>query len=72
MFNKKKRQINKSKQKASIKDISLRKAIISNLSNYDKEQLSIFLLAIKKSSSKIQDIDITMVSANTYYIVCYL
>ena len=36
LFSKRKRQINKNEWKASIKEISLRKAIINSLNNFDK------------------------------------
>lgn len=69
---KKKRQINKSKQKISIREIKARKIIISSLNSFDKKKLPISILAIKKLNFKAKNANITMVKANQYYIVCYL
>ena len=60
LFNKKKRQINKSKWKTNIKKISLRKAIITSLKSFDK-----------KLESKTKEIDIAMISANAYCAAYY-
>ncbi len=49
---KKTRQINKSKQKASIGETSLRKATISSVDNSDKKKLQVPIPATKKSELK--------------------
>ena len=67
LSNKKRRQINKNKQKVCIRETSLKKVIISSLSSLNKKQLSVSILAIKKSLPKTQDIDIAIISANTCY-----
>ena len=72
LSSKKRRQINKSKQKASIREISSRKAIISNLESSNKKELLIFILVIKTSELKAINIDIAMISANAYCIACRL
>ena len=69
---KKKRQINKSKQKASIGETSSKKAIINSLDNSEKKELSVPLVAIKISEPKAKDIDIAIIGADTYYVACYL
>lgn len=50
LSNKKKGQINKSKQKASIREIHSKNAIINSLNNSSKEQLSSSISTTKKSS----------------------
>lgn len=72
LFSKKKKQINKSKRKVSIEKTSPRKAIISNLNSFNKEQLLVSISAIKKSLFQNQDIDIAMIGNDTYYTTCYL
>ena len=47
LFSKNRRQINKSKQKASIKKISSKKSIISSLESSDKKELLIPIPIIK-------------------------
>ena len=66
LSDKKRRQINKSKQKASIEDTSSRKATISSFKSFDQKELPIFIPAMKKSRRKAEDIDITMIGADTY------
>lgn len=56
----------------SKREISLRKAIINNLNSFDKEQLSVSIPATKKSTHKIQDIDIAIIITDAYYIACQL
>lgn len=53
MFDKKREQISKKKQKAKIRKTNINKVIISDLSTSDKKQLPIFILAIKVLLSKI-------------------
>ena len=72
LFNKKKKQINKSKQKTSIKKINSRKAIINNLKSSDKKELSVSIPLIKISKPKVKNIDIIMISVDIYYIAYYL
>ena len=66
LSSKKKRQINKSKQKASIGETSSRKAIISSLDSSDKKRLPVPIPATKKSEHKVEDINIAMISADVY------
>ena len=68
LSSKKRRQINKSKQKISIREISLRKAIISSLDSSDQKKLPISIPVIKKSDFKAKNIDIDMIGANFYCI----
>ena len=42
LSSKKRKQINKSKQKTSIKETSLKKVIISSLKNFDKKKILVF------------------------------
>ena len=72
LSNKKRRQIIKNKQKASIREISLKKAIINSLENSYKKQLPVFIPVTKISKSKAKDIYIAEISMNIYYIACYL
>ncbi len=69
---KKKKQINKSKRKASIKKTSSRKATINCLDSFDKKELTISFAAIKTSEPKAKDIDIAMINMDAYYVICYL
>ncbi len=69
---KKRRQINKSKQKASIGETSSRKATINSLDTSDKEELPVLLAVIKTSEPKIKDIDIAMIGGDTYRAAYYL
>ena len=66
LFSKKRRQINKSKQKTSIEETSSRIATISSFESFDKKELPIPILAIKESDPKAKDIDIAMIGANAY------
>ena len=68
LSSKKKRQINKSKQKASIRETSSRKATISSLESSDKKELPVSISAIKISKFKTKDIDIAMISTDAYCI----
>ena len=70
LSSKKRRQINKSKRKTSIKGTSLRKAIISNLNSSDIKELPVPISAIKTLKSKAQNIYIAMIDADTYRIAC--
>ncbi len=72
LFSKKRRQINKSKRKASIGETSSRKATINSLDNSDKKELSVLLAAIKTSKPKAKDIDIAMIGADAYCATCCL
>ena len=70
LFSKKRRQIKKSKQKASIGEINSRKATISSLKSSDKKELSVPILAIKTSKPKAKDIDIAMIETDDYCRTC--
>ena len=72
LSSKRKKQINKSKRKASIEDISLREVTISSLESSDKKKLPVSIPAIKKSGRKAEDINIAMIGADVYYIACCL
>ena len=72
LFSKKRRQINKSKRKASIRETSSRKATISSLNSSDKKELPVPLMEIKTSKPKTKDIDIAMISADAYRAACCL
>ena len=72
LSSKKKRQINKNKRKTRIEEISPREASISSLNSFDKKELLVHILVIKKSLPKTQDIDIAMISANAYCANCHL
>ena len=70
LSSKKKKQINKSKQKANIKKTSSRKLIISNLKSFEKNVLSVPIPVIKTSKSKAKNINIAMIDANSYHLPC--
>ncbi len=72
LSSKKRKQINKSKQKASIGETSSRKATINSLDSSDKKELPVPLTAIKTSEPKAKDIDIAMIGADTYCTTCRL
>ena len=72
LSSKKRRQINKNKQKTDIRETSSRKAIINNLSYSNKKQLPVFILAVKKSLAKTQDIDIAIIGTYISFAVCHL
>ena len=72
LSSKKKRQINKGRWKMSIRDTSSRKVTISSLDSSDKKELLVPIPAIKKSDPKFKDIDIAMISANSYCAAGYL
>lgn len=72
MFSKKKRQINKSKQKTSIGKTGSRKATISSLDSSDKKELPIPLAVTKTSIPKAKNINIAIIGMDTYCITCYL
>ena len=72
LSNKKKRQINKSKRKASIEETSSRKATISNLKSSNKKELPIPILVTKTSKLKAKNIDIAMINVEIYHIACDL
>ena len=52
LSSKKRKQINKSKRKMNIRDISSRKAIISSLESFDNKELPVPIPATKKSNPK--------------------
>ena len=72
LSSKKKRQINKNKQKTSIEETSSRKVTISSLTSSDKKELPFPISKIKKLDLKAKDIDIAMIGANAYCATCYL
>ncbi len=72
LSSKKRRQINKSKRKASIGETSSRKATINSLDSSNKKELSVPLAAIKTSEHKTKDIDIAMISTDAYHVACCL
>ena len=72
LFSKKKRQINKSKQKVNIEEISSKKATISSLKSSSKKELLVPILATKTTKPKAKNIYIAMISMNVYCIVCHL
>ena len=72
LSSKKRRQINKNKQKTSIEETNLRKAIISSLESSDKKELLVLIPVIKILKPKVKDIDIAMIGTNIYYVACYL
>ena len=72
MSSKKRRQIKKSKLKASIGEISSRKATISSFDISNKNELPVFIPATKTLEPKARDIDITMFGVDTYYVACRL
>ena len=72
LSSKKRRQINKSKQKTNIGETSSKKATISSLNSYNKKKLPVPILATKKSDSKAENIDIAMISMDAYCIACRL
>ena len=69
---KKRRQINKSKRKASLGETSSRKAIISSLDSPDKKESLVSIPATIKSEPKAKDIDIAMIGADAYRAACRL
>ncbi len=71
LFSKKRRPINKSKQKANIGKISSRKATINSLDSFDKKELLVLLAAIKSLEPKAKDIDIAKISTDAYYVACH-
>lgn len=72
ILSKKKRQINKSKQKASLKETNSRKAIISNLNSLNKKELPVSIPTTIKSKPKAGNIDIAIINTNVYYVACCL
>lgn len=66
LSSKKKRQINKSKWKANIEIIILKKATISNLESCNKKELTVSILTTKTSKRKAKDINIAIISGDTY------
>ena len=67
LSSKKKRQINKSKRKASIGGTSLRKATIHSLNNSDKKELLVLIPVTKTLELKAQDINIAMIGTDAYH-----
>ena len=72
LSSKKKRQINKSKRKASLGETSSRTAIISSLDSPDIKKLPVFIPATIKSEPKAKDINIAMIGADAYCVACRL
>ena len=72
LFCKKRRQINKSKRKASIKESSSRKTTINSLESSDKKELPVSIPTTKTSKPKAKDIDIAMIGADAYRAACHL
>ncbi len=72
LSSKKRRQINKSKRKASIGETSSRKATMNSLDSSDKKELSVSLATIKTSEPKAKNIDIAMIGVNAYHAACRL
>ena len=72
LSSKKRKQINKSKRKASIGEFSLRKAIINSLESSNKKELPVPILITKISEPKAKDIDIAMIDADAYHAACRL
>ena len=72
LSSKKKRQINKNKQKVNIGETNSRKAIISNLKNSNKKELPVSILATKTLKLKTKNINIAIIGANAYCIAYYL
>ena len=72
LSSKKRRQINKSKRKASIEKSSSRKATINSLESSDKKELPVPIPITKTSEPKAKDIDIGMIGADVYCTVCHL
>ena len=72
LSSKKRRQINKSKRKASIEESSSRKATINSLKSSDKKELPVPIPTTKISEPKAKDIDIAMIGADAYRAACYL
>ena len=72
LSSKKRRQINQSKQKASLGETSSRKAIISSLDSLEKKELPVPILATVKSNRKAKDTDKAMIGANAYRAACRL
>ena len=66
LFNKKKKQINKSKQKINIRVTSSRKATISSLESSNKKELPVSILISKILKSKAKNNDIAMIGIDTY------
>ena len=72
LFIKKRKQIIKSKQKASIEKTSSRKTTISSLESFEKKELLVFIRAIKTLGPKAKNINIAMIGVDAYCITCYL
>ena len=72
LSSKRRKQINKSKQKASIKNTNSRKATISSLESSDKKELLVPIPVMKKSGCKAENINIAMIGADAYYAICRL
>ena len=72
LSSKKRKQINKSKQKTNIEKTSSRKAIIYSLDSFDKKELPILILTTKKSDLNTKNIDIAMICTDAYCATCCL
>ena len=72
LSSKKRRQINKSKRKASFRETSSRKAIIYSLDSPNKKESPVSIPATTKSKPKAKDINITIIDADAYYAACCL
>lgn len=71
LLGKKRRQINKSKQKISLREISPPKTIISNWNSSNKKELPVFTLAIITSQLKAKDYDIAIFGVDIYCATCH-
>ncbi len=72
LSSKKRRQINKCKQKVNIRETSSRKSTINSFDNSDKKELLVPLAVTKTSKPKAKDIDIAMIGAKAYRVACCL
>lgn len=63
---KKKRPINKSNRKKSLKETNSKKAIISSSKNPRKKELSVSILVTIKLKPKAEDMDIAIISSDVY------
>ena len=72
LSSKKRRQINKSKWKASIGETSSRKATFSSLESSDKKELPVSIPTTKTLEPKAKDIDIAIIGADVYRAGCRL
>lgn len=71
-FGKKRRHINKSKQKAKWEEISSRKAIIIRLNNFDKKELPVSIPVTIKSKLNAKNINTAIINPDVYCAACWL